>query len=294
MLDLAALQGRCIDALDVSAVYSGLTEMGLAYGPAFQGLRSLWRGDDESVAEVALPAGVGAAGYGVHPALLDAAFHALVAAMGGTRERQLLLPLEIGGFAVYQRGAEAAWVHARLHDADGTSAVAEVTLADASGAVLAEVTGLRVQRADRDALRRTTTEVTSEAFYRLAWQEAPLPDTAGALPEGSWLVVGESGATATALCARLPNSVLIATADIQAAFEGAGKVAGVVCLWEAGANEATPATALRVATDGLSAVQALASRAPVRLWWVTEAAVAVRDGDGVAVATSPIGAWVGR
>src|SRR6185437_8983195 len=145
--------------------------------------------------------------------------------------------------------------------------------------VVAEVSELRLQRADRNALVRLRTEAPSEAFYRLAWREAPLPDAVGGLPEGGWVVVGARGAMAAALCARLPNSVLTTTTDLPAALAEAGKVAGIVCLWEAGAEEAPPATALRVATEGLSVVKALAGRTPpVRLWWVTEAAVAVREG----------------
>ena len=50
--------------------------------PAFRGLTAMWRRGDEVFAEVALPAdaGVSAAGFGVHPVLLDAALHAVILA----------------------------------------------------------------------------------------------------------------------------------------------------------------------------------------------------------------------
>ncbi|HET9626722.1 MAG TPA: beta-ketoacyl synthase N-terminal-like domain-containing protein, partial [Kofleriaceae bacterium] len=65
-------------ALD--GVYDALAARGLAYGPAFRGLRAAWRRGDDLFAEVALPDGVAAAGFAIHPALTDAVLHALAAA----------------------------------------------------------------------------------------------------------------------------------------------------------------------------------------------------------------------
>ena len=67
--------------LDVDGVYDGLAGAGLEYGPAFQGLRGVWRRGEEVFAEVELgEAQRGEAGsFGLHPALLDAALHAVAA-----------------------------------------------------------------------------------------------------------------------------------------------------------------------------------------------------------------------
>ncbi|MEW9534747.1 beta-ketoacyl synthase N-terminal-like domain-containing protein, partial [Microbispora sp. NPDC049125] len=63
--------------LDVDGHYDRLAEMGFGYGPAFAGLKAAWRRGDEVFAEVALPDGVSGSGFGLHPALLDAALHAI-------------------------------------------------------------------------------------------------------------------------------------------------------------------------------------------------------------------------
>ena len=47
------------------------------YGPVFRGLRAAWRSGEELFAEVSLPETVDVSGFGLHPALLDAALHAL-------------------------------------------------------------------------------------------------------------------------------------------------------------------------------------------------------------------------
>ncbi len=66
------------EPVDIDGLYDALAEQGLEYGPAFQGLRAVWRRGDELFAEVASAeeeqqqGGVG--GFMLHPALLDAAF----------------------------------------------------------------------------------------------------------------------------------------------------------------------------------------------------------------------------
>src|SRR5262249_31145205 len=63
--------------VDVSDCYGRLARRGYQYGPAFRGLRAAWRRGAELYAEVALPEAAGGDDFGLHPALLDAALHAL-------------------------------------------------------------------------------------------------------------------------------------------------------------------------------------------------------------------------
>ena len=65
-------------AVAVDGAYERLADLGLEYGPVFQGLRAAWQRGEDVFAEVALDEGqAGDAGFfGVHPALLDSALHA--------------------------------------------------------------------------------------------------------------------------------------------------------------------------------------------------------------------------
>ena len=67
---------------DLAGFYPELAGAGLGYGPAFQGVRAAWRRDEEIFAEVALPEGTPVAGFGVHPALLDAALQVIGLGVG--------------------------------------------------------------------------------------------------------------------------------------------------------------------------------------------------------------------
>src|SRR5262249_3240725 len=53
------------------------------YGPFFQCLRRVWGSATEALAEIALPPGMPADGYTLHPALLDAALQAIAGVQSG-------------------------------------------------------------------------------------------------------------------------------------------------------------------------------------------------------------------
>ncbi|MGC5016886.1 polyketide synthase dehydratase domain-containing protein, partial [Streptosporangium sp. DT93] len=65
------------EVVDVAGFYEGLAEAGLVYGPAFQGVGALWRRGEEVFAEVSGALSGEGDGYGLHPAVFDAALHAV-------------------------------------------------------------------------------------------------------------------------------------------------------------------------------------------------------------------------
>src|SRR6185437_12923705 len=81
------------------------------YGPVFQGLRQAFKRGDEVYAEVQLPEDVEIDGYGVHPALLDAALHAI--SLTGVTGDQAALPFSWAGVSLHATGASTLRVHVR-------------------------------------------------------------------------------------------------------------------------------------------------------------------------------------
>uniref|UniRef100_UPI000A3DBC8F type I polyketide synthase n=1 Tax=Nocardia anaemiae TaxID=263910 RepID=UPI000A3DBC8F len=85
--------------LDAQAGYERLAAAGYGYGPAFRAVQRLWRNQEALFAEVALPDSVQVGGFGIHPALLDAAVHA--AALGSVDSgAELRLPFAWEGTAL--------------------------------------------------------------------------------------------------------------------------------------------------------------------------------------------------
>ncbi|MDT5034183.1 MAG: hypothetical protein QOC94_4354, partial [Actinoplanes sp.] len=101
------------ESVATDGVYETLAGYGFGYGPAFQGLRSIWRAGDDLYAEVSLPdtATQDAARFGIHPALLDAAMHALAFADSGPSDTSATaVPFAWSGVALHAVGASVVRV----------------------------------------------------------------------------------------------------------------------------------------------------------------------------------------
>ncbi|EFL20806.1 modular polyketide synthase [Streptomyces himastatinicus ATCC 53653] len=163
-------------------LYERFADAGLVYGPAFQGLRGVWRRGKDLYAEVALPDEVrDADGFGLHPALLDSVLHAAVFT-GAEEDGERLLPAEWRGVSLH--AASARVLRARLtREADGLVLAA----ADAQGAPVlsADSVVLRPPAARPDAPAGPDHR---KSLFHLEWVERPEPGTAA--DDSAWFVLG--------------------------------------------------------------------------------------------------------
>ena len=164
-----------VEAVDVDGLYDVLAEWGFEYGPAFQGLVGLWRRGEELFAEVELPAAVsdGAGGYGVHPALLDSAFHAGLSSLAdGTGAHRgaglgLRLPFSFSGVELHASGLSSLRVSlSRLSD----DAVA-LAITDETGRPVVSIDSLVVREVSADQLGGSG-EARSGSLFGIGWSEA--------------------------------------------------------------------------------------------------------------------------
>ncbi|OLF06712.1 hypothetical protein BLA60_30460 [Actinophytocola xinjiangensis] len=226
----------------VTVDYDRLAAAGYDYGPAFQGLRAARRHGDDVYAEVTLPDTVDPTGYGLHPALLDAALHALIDPDG-----PLLLPFSWAGVTLHATGATTVHAHVR----DG-----RLHLTDPTGRPVATVEALASRPVSADQLRRP-----GGPLHTLAW--TPLPPVTPADPGGLVAIgpdlPGESFVDNEAFLAALPwdapapEVVLarcVSTSDTIAgrAHELAGAALDLVLSWLA--DERLAASRLVVVTTG--------------------------------------------
>ncbi|MEO6085972.1 MAG: SDR family NAD(P)-dependent oxidoreductase, partial [Umezawaea sp.] len=131
--------------------------------PVFQGLRAVWRRDGEVFAEVALPEQVEDAGaFGLHPALLDAALHAIAFVDDGGRG----LPFEWTGVSLHATGASSL----RVRLARTGSGAVSVTAADAGGAPVLSVDALAVRAPSTE---RAAAPSVGDSLFRVDWVRVP-------------------------------------------------------------------------------------------------------------------------
>ncbi|WP_327258310.1 type I polyketide synthase [Streptomyces sp. NBC_01240] len=180
--------------------YEQLAADGLCYGPAFRGMRAVWRHGKELYADVALPEAArtprreaGGPEFVLHPALLDAALHALaldgLAADGseaaGPAAGGLSLPFAFSGVRVHTTGVQRL----RVRVAPGPDGQAGVELADETGSPVATVRSLALRHLPRTG--STTANTVTGALHRTAWVTPAEPSAPVGMPR--WGVLGAAG-----------------------------------------------------------------------------------------------------
>ncbi|MFF0313007.1 type I polyketide synthase, partial [Streptosporangium sp. NPDC004379] len=146
--------------VDVERGYERLAEQGYEYGPAFQGLRAVWRHGEELYADVAVPEHVDVAGFGIHPALLDSMFHPLLVAGGDTDG--LRVPFELRGVRLLATEARSLRVRLARTGDDGCA----IEAVDDSGRLVFALASVRTRPVPGGAV------TSGPVSYRLDWAEA--------------------------------------------------------------------------------------------------------------------------
>jgi thioester reductase-like protein len=283
-LDLAELSRRCPEALDPERLYDAFSQLGLEYGAAFRGLRRVARGATEVIADVELAPDLETSGYGVHPALLDAALQA-IAALSRDSEPALLLPFEFGRCVLHQPVGAFAHLHARLLEPATSSAMrVDLVLSNRDGDVLVEIGGLYLRRAVFAEPKSSAPTDALQTQYRLRWTETPRNQSR--VLQGRWAMLSFDDGATTAQAVRALASLGAHAKPVELADLPQLEADHLVCAWGAAGDAEA---ALQMAQYALSVVHALARQAaPPRLWWLTHNAVAVSAGDPVALPASTL------
>ncbi|MFJ9196959.1 SDR family NAD(P)-dependent oxidoreductase, partial [Streptomyces flaveolus] len=287
------------DGVELDGFYDGMAAKGVAYGPAFRGLTELSRRDGVAYGRIVLPDGdtAGRDGFGVHPALFDAALHTLAGtAPGGERDTDgdsVLLPFAWTDVTLYATGATELRVRVELEpsgEGEGGETRASVLLADGTGRPVASASGLRLQRASAEQLRaggRGTDHLYRVEFQPVEAEALPAP---GADGTAGTLVLGDGNG----FVARSLDAPAFADLDGLLASDPAPRRI-VVDRTPQPSGTAGPSAAERAhatASGELALVQRLlASPALVdtEVVWVTGDAVSTRPDDTVAaLGTAPL------
>ena len=155
--------------VDVGDGYERLADRGYGYGPAFRGLTAMWRRGDEIFAEVTLPAdtGVSAAGFGVHPVMLDAALHAVILASDGDElaEGSMLVPFSWQQVSLHAAGAVA--VRARIVPV--SESAVSIELADGLGLPVLSVASMVARPVTDQQLLAAVSNSGPDRLFEVIW-----------------------------------------------------------------------------------------------------------------------------
>jgi acyl transferase domain-containing protein/acyl carrier protein len=152
--------------VDIDDLYDRLDQIGLQYGTAFQGVRRVWRRNDEIVAEVELNDDEAEQRdpFLLHPALLEAGL--CVAVLAGSESGSFEVPFSFSGVRLRRSGAVALRV--RLVVGERSWSVVGV---DDAGAVVVVIDEVRTRPLDAGWLAGR--EGRRDALFCVEWTRLP-------------------------------------------------------------------------------------------------------------------------
>ncbi len=276
------------------------------FGPAFTGLLAVHTREGDTgkgdtgkgeerptlLAEVALPSDIRSqqAGFGIHPALLDACFQSVAAVMGtGQSSGGLLLPLGVARLRQVRAGRDARYCLVRVLAADATMIEADLDIVDADGELVLQVAGLRMGTQESKNSERD--RILAERLLTVEWNQQQPPQASADAATGAWLLIGdEQDVFATqlrdAITAHGAACRMTATATVSAGELTTGGFTGVVVVAAPSVGESDSQCLDR----GRNLVASLVGIArelpdtdgePPRLYVVTRGACSVASGDQI-------------
>jgi len=146
-VNVGEIKQRSRYSVDGAEIYDTAALLGLQYGPAFRAVQNVWVGKDELLSHIVLPkdAAPAAAGFVVHPAWMDAAFHTLFPAFAERRDRSFesqaspYLPVAIGDLRFHKSLNGTGYCLCRINSAGKEIINATFILLDEAGQPLVEL-----------------------------------------------------------------------------------------------------------------------------------------------------------
>lgn len=308
------LRTMCPEPLSPETHYQTLHKLGLHLGRSFQGLRKIWRGDNQAFAEIELDEALRneLGQYLVHPTMLDSGLQLSGVAQGAMHA--LAVPVGFERVSYIAAPGPRIFCHAVVRDRSGPSIKSDVRFFDEKGRLLVEIEGYVKQVVSPDALVGAATN-WARWVWRQEWVKSATPVVsaqASGAKSHNWLILADDG-LGPALAAQMSHAgdscVFVTLSDEEPEEFEQRVVAGghqhpftdIVLCWPIGSGaveegrdlrdvlRANCSTALHLAQGVLKYLDE--GGAAVRLWFVTSGAQPA-EGSPVVVAHAPLWGFV--
>jgi acyl transferase domain-containing protein/NADPH:quinone reductase-like Zn-dependent oxidoreductase/acyl carrier protein len=308
-IDIMGLRKRCTQELSAPELYATLSGRGLNYGPWFQGIKQLYKGNNEVLVRIQGDDSLlrNADNYLLHPTILDSGFQTMVAIVGDSSSNpNPFVPVSIDQVVFYTSPGAECWSHCEITSATDATIKGNLTLFDEQGEVLVILEGITCQAISGNS--DSASDTIDNWFYTYRWNQTELP-AAEAAPAGHCLLFGNESDEATDLIAELANKgiapILVLAGDDYSNDEGLmftlrpnveedyhrmlteleGNVGQVISLWPAFTGDADSIEYNEAIDNCMPAVNfgkamvAVKPQDKVRWTIITRNAIVVKDGD---------------
>lgn len=140
-IDIEQLKASMTPVIDGKTAYPLFNQLGLAYGPSFQAIEQVYRTEQAVLGKLQLPLCRQAdfAKYELHPALIDAAMQAGVAAQLGDVGGKMMVPYSLGEVEIFAPMTDACYSYITKAQGDGKLSRENLVITDAQGRVLVKI-----------------------------------------------------------------------------------------------------------------------------------------------------------
>jgi len=189
----AEIRKRCNITADASEFYNKLSSRGLNYGPWFQGVKEIYKGQNEVLVKIEGDSSLirNKDGYLLHPTILDSGFQSMVAIVGDTSNNpNPFVPVSIDEVIFYTRPLNECWSWCRITEVTDNTIKGDLILFDDNGDVMVSLEGITCQAINSS--KGNDAEKMDNWFYEYVWNELEALNTADtANAAGKYLVFGD-------------------------------------------------------------------------------------------------------
>jgi len=177
---------------EIPKLYESFSQKGLQYGEFFQGLKSVYLGNNSVLSRVQVKDGTDTTPYHIHPTLLDACFQSLIALLDNDEFKSPFVPISIGEINYYRQPGACCWCYGEILSSSSKSITCHLMLMDDEGAVLVDIYDLVCSALEKNTT--TTEKDINNCFYEIKWTESDaenVPVDSPTVSTGSkWLLMG--------------------------------------------------------------------------------------------------------
>ncbi|WP_455902226.1 beta-ketoacyl synthase N-terminal-like domain-containing protein, partial [Serratia proteamaculans] len=194
-LDLRDIRSQMTQGvLDAEICYRAFDAMGLCYGAGHRGIQEIYQGEEQVLAQLALPPAVLGTqqDYLLHPSLMDAALQSSIGLiLHNTQQQegealQVTLPFALDSLAVIAACSQKMYAWVRRSDAASAEKAAkrvqklDIDLCDEQGQVCVRMRGFSSRVLEKDVgvtYAKDDMQKTGTLFAKPVWQAAPVAET---------------------------------------------------------------------------------------------------------------------
>jgi len=191
---ISSYQSRCNKEISKIECYERFKNLGLVYGELFQGITTVWQGNDEALAKIDLKVQTEEMNkYQIHPTVLDLCFQVLASALpftDGNDSQRVYMPTEVAEARILGDPAKSFWIYAQITKKDEKSLLGDIVLMDRDGKVILEIKKCKAISISNEAQSYSK----KQDFFELIWRKKGLfdeSDNVEKTQKGIWIVFAD-------------------------------------------------------------------------------------------------------